>query len=183
MKRAILAIAVLAAATSAQADNRRGWYIGGGPGYIDTGVNSGDGGSIGFSAIELYGGYKLNPFVGGELRLGTGLAGDNATVINLSDNSMVNVDYSITHAISGYYRVESANQVAKIYGLVGFSSIGLDAEATGVDASDTPLGFSYGAGIGFVVGPKGNLNFEYRALLRTDDYEFDILSINYDFRF
>ena len=173
MKRSLLALAVVAMATSAHADNRRGWYIGGGPGFIDTGVASGDGGSVGFSAIEFYGGYKLNPYVGGELRLGTGLGDDNDSFFQ----------YEIPYTAAAYYRVESANQVAKLYGLLGAAVVSIEATSGNSVTSDTPVGLSYGAGIGFVIGPRGNLNFEIRQLLNNADYELEVVSASYDFRF
>lgn len=216
MKRTLLALAVLATATAAHADNRRGFYIGGGANYIDlkvsSAVNTGDigpdlqldsPGSIGVAGLELYGGYKFNSYIGGELRVGTGLAEssettNNYTIVQIagagtpetSDDvfetqlaSSSTRDFSVSHFVSTYYRVESANQVAKLYGLLGFSSVTLSADNGASSDSETYNGLSYGAGLGFVLSPRGNLNFEYKRLVDDGDFGFDVLSVNYDFRF
>lgn len=182
MKRTILAIAVFSVTAATQAaESEQGWYVGGGPSYIDTGVQSGDGGSVGFSAIELYSGYQYSALVGGEVRLGTGLSRDNAAAT--INGERINVDYEIAYTASAYYRVQAQNEVAKIYGLFGLSSVGLDAFTETGDVSDTPTSYSYGVGIGFVLGERGSWNIEYRALLHNNDYEFDITALSYSYRF
>lgn len=182
MKRSLIASAILlAASASVQADNLRGWYVGGGPSYVDSGASSGDGGNVGFTAIDLYGGYKYSPYIGGEFRLGTGLGGDNGDVEQ--NGATVNADYDLAYYASAYYRVESANQVAKLYGLLGVTTLGIDFDTPTQSGSNTETGISYGAGIAFVIDSRSNLNIEYRSLLNTSDAEFTSLGISYDFRF
>lgn len=188
MKRTLLALAVLAAAASAQADNRRGFYTGASVSRVDTNISSTGGGWVGVNAIELVGGYKYNWYLGGEMRLGTGLSSDDGNGI-----TSVEVEHSVTHMASLYYRVESSNQTAKLYGLFGFSSVGMDFEALeaddglGISVGDTDSktysGLSYGAGIGFVINRRTNLNFELRQLLDSDDVSFEAATIGFDFRF
>ena len=177
MKRTLLALSLLVVAVSSQADNRRGFYAGAGVSYIDSGLNATDGGSVGFTTIELLGGYKLNPYVGAELRVGTGINGDENTI----DETVI--EYDVAHYESLYYRVESANQIAKFYGLLGYSNMEVDASTDTASENSSDSGFSWGAGIGFVTSPRGNLNFEYREILNSGDNQFYGWTMNYDFRF
>ena len=187
LKRSILAVSVLSVASGALADNRQGFYAGGGVGFIDSGVGTPDGGAVGFNALEFFGGYKLSPYVGGEVRLGFGLS-DDKTTVSINGVAQQEEVYEIPYTASLYYRVESANQVAKLYGLLGFSIVGIDATVTTITGDrfgqdDNPTGLSYGGGIGFVVNPRANINIEYRTLLSDENYNFEIVSLTYDFRF
>ena len=139
MKRVLAAaIALFAASAFADAQSNSGFYVGGG---ISNTKN--DWNSVTFKPVELFGGYKLNPFVGGEIRVG-GSGGDD----------------KISNFESVYYRTESANSVGKTYLLVGYTH--LDLETTGGNFNFN--GFSYGAGVGFILNEKFNLNLEYKVL-------------------
>ncbi len=177
MKRSILACALLAACGFAQADNRQGWYAGAGGTFINSGVSSGDGGSISFTAAEILGGYKYNPYVGGELRIGLGFSGDDRSIDGET------YEFGINHYESLYYRIETANQTAKLYGLLGFSNISIEADDGMNSSSASDSGLSWGAGVGFALDPRSNLNFEYRNIISNDDNDFYAFGINYDFRF
>lgn len=174
MKRLIL-LSLLASSAAAVADNDQGYYLGLGAHYIDSGVISDTADSIGFSAVELMGGYKHSSLIGGELRLGT----------SVSEAETLGTEFTIPQFVSLYYRAELANDVAKSFLLLGFTD--LEVERTDIEtgftdkASDS--GLSYGAGIGFVVNSKVNLNFEYIRLISNDDNEFDSLGITLDYRF
>ncbi len=177
IKRLIFATALASTAIAAVADNREGFYAGGGITYINSGVAASDGGDIGFTTIEFYGGYKYNDYIGGELRVGTGLNGDDNTV-----NDVV-FENSISHYESIYYRIESINQVAKIYGLLGYTNLEVDIDSpTGTD-SGSDSGASWGVGVGFVTSPNMNLNFEYKTILQSGDNDFTGISVNLDYRF
>ena len=169
----------LLAAGLAHADNRQGWYAGGAATHVDSGLGvAPDGDRLKFNGAEGYGGFKLNPYVGGELRIGTGLTTAEVTVASQK------LEYSLTHYVAAYYRVESANQVAKLYGLAGLSQLNIDISGdNGGTFSGTESGFSYGFGIGFVTGLRTNLNFEYRRLMSNEDFAFDIVTVGVDFRF
>jgi len=136
----VLVVALAFSAVSAFADTQSnsGFYVGGGVSNTKNDWNS-----VTFKPVELFGGYKLNPFVGGEIRVG-GSGGND----------------KITNFESVYYRTESANSVGKTYLLVGYTH--LDLETTGGNFNFN--GFSYGAGVGFIINEKFNLNLEYKVL-------------------
>jgi opacity protein-like surface antigen len=179
----LLTSAVGFAAPGALADNQRGFYAGLGGGLVefDDGSVFDDSGAR-FRMLELLGGYKYNSALGIELRAGTGI-GDRDASIEAGD---VSVDYelSLDRFESIYYRPELANPEAKLYGLLGYSQLRRSSDAVGVDlGDDTESGLSYGVGVGFVVNPSVNLNFEYKRLLDKSDFEIDSGTINFDYRF
>ncbi len=161
MKKIIIALLSLAS-TSAFADiyANNGFYLGGGVAQINDSDSSYD-----WTTVEVMGGYKHNSFVGGELRLGA--AGES--------------DPNLTAYMSAYYRVESANNVGKTYLLAGYTYGSMSGVVDDVNFS----GFSYGAGVGFVIFETVNLNLEYRILCKDNKHNLDLKGINVgiDYRF
>ena len=162
MKYLVAAVLSLAA-VSAVADTQSlsGFYAGGNLVEVDGSDDIGR-----WTAIEAVGGYKLNPFVGGEIRLGG--AGDSEP--NLDAYSSI------------YYRTESANDTTKAYLLAGYTVASFSGEGGDSESFD---GFSYGAGAGFVINREFMLNFEVRQLLKDNDADLDLtaFSIGFDYRF
>lgn len=150
-----------------------GFYLGGGA--ADVKMRFEEGGSLDWTAVEIIGGYKHSPFVGGEARLGYG----SENGLDLLYNSL-------------YYRTESSNDTAKTYLLLGytFGVIGLDADSN-EDDTVSLNGFSYGAGVGFSITSRLNFNLEYRMIIdgdsKYDGYSENIelsgVSLNVDYRF
>ena len=139
MKKVLVAALALSAVSAfADTQSNSGLYVGGGISNTNNDWNS-----VTFKPVELFGGYKLNPFVGGEIRVG-GSGGTD----------------KISNFESVYYRTESANSVGKTYLLVGYTH--LDLETTGGNFNFN--GFSYGAGVGFIINDQFNLNLEYKVL-------------------
>lgn len=140
MKKLLVAALSLAAA-SALADTQsfEGFYVGGGISNIRNDWNSET-----FEPAEIFGGYKLNSFVGGEVRAGSSSG-----------------KQKIRNFESVYYRTESANSVGKTYLLLGYTRVDLDTTAANFSLD----GFSYGAGVGFVINDRFNLNLEYKVLV------------------
>lgn len=175
----ILAISLLALPVAA--DNLRGYYAGANLGFVDANTLDASGNATQFSALEFHGGYKYNSWLGGEARVGFGMSGESYS--NNNGSQITEIDLSLDHYESIYYRAESANTVAKLYGLVGFSNVQATMEEDGESTSSSDSGLSYGFGVGFVMNEKSNLNFEYRQLLNSGDNEFSIVSLGFDYRF
>lgn len=168
MKRLLVAALALSAVSAfADTQSNSGFYLGGGVSNTNNDKNS-----VTFKPVELFGGYKLNPFVGGEVRVGSS-GGDD----------------KISNFESIYYRTESANSVGKTYLLAGYSHVEL--ETTGGNFSFN--GFSYGAGVGFIINDQFNLNLEYKVLVdgkgaqsNVDPYKkmtLNSVSATVDYRF
>ena len=161
MKYLVAAVLSLAAvSTLADTQSRSGFYVGGNLVKVDGNDDIGN-----WTAIEAVGGYKLNSFVGGEVRVGG--AGDS--------------DPNLDAYTSIYYRTESANDTAKAYLLAGYTVARFSADGDSEDFD----GFSYGAGAGFVINSGFVLNFEVRQLLKDNDADLDLtaFSIGTDYRF
>jgi opacity protein-like surface antigen len=165
--RLIITAGLLALPVSAFAVNTEpsGFYAGVGASQIDYSgkVLDAVGGKPEWTAIEFAGGYKHNPYVGVEARLGASTSPD--------------LLYS-----GLYYRTESANETAKTYLLLGFAGANVKA-TSGKDLSLS--GPSYGAGVGFPVGKHFNFNLEYRQLLddSSADVRLNALTASLDYRF
>ncbi len=173
MKKILAAALALSAATSyADTSSFDGFYVGGG---VSSVRNDWDDNK--WTPVELFGGYKLNPYVGGEILVGTSSGGDS----------------KITNYESIYYRTESSNSVGKTYLLVGFTHADVEAQTGNFNFN----GFSYGAGVGFVISDKFNLNLEYKVLAnakgtwypdkvtRVEDLDIKLSSVSatVDYRF
>jgi len=140
MKKVLVALfTLLAIPAYADTQSSQGFYVGGG---ISNVRNDWDDNK--WEPLEIFGGYKLNPYVGGEVRVGASSGGDS----------------KITNYESIYYRTESANSVGKTYLLLGYTHAEVEAETGNFNFN----GFSYGAGVGFVINDKFNLNLEYKVL-------------------
>ena len=184
MNKLLISLPLLAYAALVQADNRQGFYLGAGISRLETNYTTVTGSTTAVNTAEFQVGYKLNPYVGGELRVGTGISDSDGSG-DVAGNTE-NFDLTIPRYESLYYRFESTNQVAKSYLLIGASNVSMDFDYESAligSGSTSEAGLSYGVGVGFVVGERGNINFEYRSLLNTDEFEINAYSITYDFRF
>jgi len=180
MRKFLLIIATVIS-LPALADNMQGFYAGAAMGFVDGNTEDAAENGVDFRSIELTGGYKYNSWLGGEIRVGTGASSEAYTVGQGDTAYDINVD--IDHYESIYYRAESANAIAKLYGLLGYSNVQTTNSLGDASASASESGASFGAGVGFVMNEDTNLNFEYRQLINSSDNDFSILSIGFDYRF
>lgn len=185
----------------------RGFYVGLGVAKIDLSIDEpseeddlnedyeddeDDGGpDLKWNAVELIGGYSHNPLATVEVRLGTT---DNAG----GDG----VDLTLNYA-SLYYRPSVKFSKVELYGLLGYSSVGLkfDEESyydeeeliEGEESTERFSGISAGVGVGVSITDKLSAGLEYRLLARDelkgevaeDDetWDFTALSANINYRF
>lgn len=187
--RGLLAAALLLLTCVAIADDQDGLYIGGNWASLDANFFDDDKNSVTYRTIEFYGGYRLNSWLGVDGRIGFGLTNEdvsnnNDTIDDASDD--YTYEDSIEHFEAIYYRPELSNQTAKLYGLLGFANVSRKGSNFSNDTSDgskQDSGFSYGAGIGFVINKNFNVNFEYRSLLDQSGAEYSSMGGGIDFRF
>lgn len=188
--RALLVSAMILFAGSAVADDQDGWFIGVNYAHLDANfIDSGNSEAgvapdgVTFRTFEFYGGMRLNTWLGFDTRIGTGLSDE---VVYVNDTTPYSYKHKIQHYEAIYYRPELANQTAKLYGLIGVANVA--SEGTGYtngsgSQSQNDAGFSWGAGIGFVVNERFNFNMEYRSLLSEDDAEYTSIGAGIDLRF
>ncbi len=193
-------------ACTAFADNSRGIYLGGGLSKVDAFKFPQDENALEVKASELLFGYKHHPFLGLEIRAGFGEGSERVRRVFPPERDIVNINYRIDHYYSLYYKPEAINEMAKLYGLFGYTSLQRsagfsdeqgnaipsfggesvsfgDAEMDGAELEDTSSGLSYGIGVGFVLERKFNVNFEYRYILRTSDERVSTTGVYVDYRF
>jgi hypothetical protein len=174
MKRIIIVLlSFIGVSVYADTLSNSGYYLGGGAYNVKNDTSSDK-----WTPVEFFGGYKMNPYVGGEIRLGVSPGGKT----------------KITDYESLYYRTESANSVGKTYLLAGFSRVNLEASTGEVSVS----GPSFGAGVGFIVNDYFNVNIEYKVLVtgtgtftptdkaqssRDQDMKLESVGLTVDYRF
>lgn len=176
MRSLILAgLLVFANTSSAESflDKLDNWYVGGGATLVDSNYQDLSNNNVEFSALDLLVGYKHSGYLGADLRVGLGLSDE---YVNTGGGAQLT---ELDNYVSLYWRPETVNEVAKIYGLFGFSSV----STTIGDESESASGISYGGGVGFAMFDNWYLNFEYRTLIDNDDDHFESLGFNVDRRF
>ncbi|MFL0801282.1 MAG: porin family protein [Agarilytica sp.] len=168
MRILLLAISFLAANSAFSGstfDRLDKFYLGGGIALIDAGADGADI-DLSYDSLEIIGGYKHSGFLSGEVRLTYG----NDSGRDAADTSL------FTGSI--YWRPETANEIAKSYALLGFTTASISDP---YDSSES--GVSYGAGIGFTITEYWNINFELRKILNNSEMDLDTLSAHIDYRF
>ncbi len=171
--------------SSVIADKDKGFYTGAGVNLVSVGAEDIYRNGVIFKTGELMFGYKHSRFLIAEARIGTSLndeiiAYDNSAALGIPEFSETGID----HFYSVYYRAELANEIAKIYLLVGqtqMQTTSVFEEVAELTLSDS--GTSYGLGFGLWLDERMNLNFEYRVLVDTKVDQFAAASINADYRF
>ncbi len=172
-------------------DHERGFFAGGNAAYISTeSLTGGDEESdVDMTAFEVVAGYKYNSWLGIDVRYGTGVT-DRETSVSVSGNANITgAEFGVDGYQSVYYRPEITNNEAKLYFLLGYTT--LDASVELLDANDDAVsesdfsesGTSYGLGAGWFVGDELVINVEYRQLLDKDEEEFSIITFGADYRF
>lgn len=175
----------------ALADHDRGFFAGGNAAYISTESlsNNNEDSSIDITSLELVAGYKYNPWLGIDIRYGTGISKREESVTVTGNPSIVGAEYGIDGYQSVYYRPEITNKEAKLYFLLGYTAIDatvdmLDTNDDVIDETDfSESGTSYGLGAGWFVGDELVINVEYRQLLDKDEDEFSVITFGADYRF
>lgn len=184
--RTLIFLVFMLAAITAQASKDKGMYIGGSFSLIDVGAKGPFANDVTFKAGEILIGYKYNQYLGLEIRGGRSLQGEVISVAGNTPGQEFSVEASIDRYISYYYRAELANDIAKVYILLGQTGIKtfLDFEDDGLsDVEGSESGLSYGIGFGLWLDERMNLNFEFKTLLDTDSDAFTSGSVSADFRF
>lgn len=186
MSKYLLPLLILGLVDATSASKDRGLYVGGGVSMVSVGVKDPFSNEVNFKTGEVLLGYKYNAYLGAEARIGRSLQDEVLAVNDLETGLRDSVDSRIDQYTSIYYRAELANEIAKIYLLLGQSEVSttLEFDESGLDDIETTeSGFSYGIGFGLWLDEKMNLNFEYKSLVDTEDDAFTGGSITADYRF
>lgn len=170
------------------ADNNRGFYAGAGAAvtiYDDDVIDVDNA-----HALELVGGYKYNAWLGVDLRIGKGVAaGENDTYLVGGDEVNGRLKREVDNYYSIYYKPEVINDEAKIYLLLGYTSMDISEQIDNEDGtrifdfSGSESGASYGIGVGFMINKNVNFNVEYRTIPAEGDQDPAMASANFDYRF
>ncbi|UTF59302.1 porin family protein [Gilvimarinus sp. DA14] len=183
---AAIALPLSLLASPSHADNNRGFFAGAGV----SAVNVDDSPAFDKANLwlgEVFGGYKFNPWIGGEVRYGMGLGEERLYLDEPFESAALaagdEVLMDIEHYSGVYYRAEAVNQTGRFYALLGYADIEFTMKGSEVSHTLSEDDFSWGLGAGFILDPHLNLNFEYRNLVDVAEYRFTTITASLDYRF
>lgn len=170
---------------SALATEDKGFYIGAGLEIVNVGAEDFFSNDVNFPVGQINFGYKHHRFLGLEVRAGGSLTEEVVAFDENTDSGRpVSADSSITSFYSVYYRAELANEIAKLYLLVGQTAVETETSFDGSLISNrSESGPSYGLGFGLWINEDVNLNFEYKVFVDYGDGIFSSVGLNADYRF
>lgn len=168
----------------------RGIFAGGNVGYAkDKSVDFPaelERGEADYRAYQLNVGYKYNNWLGVDFRFGNGMSERNFALQDSSNHAEIGIDGISSY----YYRPEFTNDEARLYILLGQSSVDLtyaevDASGNqiGATTSGSVSGLSYGLGAGWYYGDNMTINLEYLMLIDDDEAEISTINLGFDYRF
>ena len=172
------AVAAVSVATvpAAFADENAGWYLGGGVGSFNVGIDNPDqvNDAVGAwdeddNAYKLFGGYRLNKFLAFKLDSST-------SVSHRAPWCRDSMDLAVDGFAPFVVGTIPLGNWFEVYGRLGYyfydANIGVEDEINGnVEFDEESEDLVYGAGIGANIGERLNVRFEYERydLEGTDD--------------
>lgn len=117
-------------------------------------------------SFEGVAGVNLFDFLAVEGRAGAGIGDDSVT--NGANTSTVAIDYLASFYVKPYL----ANDKATLYGLIGYTSVGVDTNDPSLSSEDTADGLGYGVGFTYHISPEMDFIMEWKTAVNAD--EFDI---------
>ncbi|SHI02081.1 porin family protein [Ferrimonas marina] len=145
MRRTLLLIALLFGPLSHAGQ----FYLGGQIGYYDLSAEGQDVTPVG---INLQGGYRFSPFVGLELRAGTGISRDDAA----------SVEVGVEHNLGAYLNAGvPLSDWVRLYGLLGYTTGEVEISVSGQSRTQQEQDLSYGAGFGLGATEQLSVTIEY----------------------
>lgn len=180
-----VSVLMFAFVSGAHASKDQGVYVGGGLHLVDVGISDPFENSVNFICGDISLGYKYNNYVGVEVRYGRSLRDEVLAVEDEATGLPEPVNSKLNSYFSAYYRAELANEIAKVYVLIGQTDMTtvIDYEDRDLHIELSESGLSYGLGFGLWLDERMNLNFEFKTLVETDIQSFTAGSITADYRF
>ncbi|VUD56670.1 hypothetical protein TDB9533_02326 [Thalassocella blandensis] len=176
---------LITASSACFADKDKGVYAGAGIDLVNVGAKDFYGNGVTFKTIHVNLGYKYHPFLGIEVRGGASIGDETIAYEDLetpSDSDVAEAGIDMFYSV--YYRAEWANEIAKLYLLLGQSALETTyklEDNNNIESSES--GFSYGLGFGLWLDEKMNLNIEYKVLADLEVDTFKAFTIAADYRF
>lgn len=145
------------------------------------------------SSLEVQGGLTFWNWLSLEGRLGAGVEGSTElTGYKENGNTLPqNTELTLDNYASLYVKPELRNDIAKLYALLGFSSVSSSTESTKLDSastkngsnSNTISGLSFGVGMGFQMSEAAVINLEYVRLVQDSGFRYNGYNVGFNYRF
>ena len=184
-KTIISLLFILAYSADAQFDRKQGFFWGVGFGLFDTGIADNFDQSVQFKAVDLHLGYQAYSFLGVDIRYG--LAPEAETFggpIDPETGLETTIESTLDDYTSIFYRAELRNDIAKIYLLLGQTTINVTNDfANGTSTTGDVSGTSWGIGGAIWLNKRWDFTLEFKQLIDDGVDEFTLTSGNLEYRF
>lgn len=118
--------------------------------------------------IDALAGVKLFPYLAIEGRVGAGLNEDEETHRTVDNPAGVPVKLQNTLYSAVYLRPMISNDLATLYGLLGYAYAEFDGEPANPAGDANHDGLSYGIGASWVLNPKVDVRVEWKSLINAE---------------
>ncbi len=133
------------------------------------------------STVEGLIGVELTPYTSIEGRLGGGLNTAREWITLPGDAEQTEVEVEAKYFGSLYFKPHLKNEKASLYGLLGVTTI--DLEANTGPSDDTHTDMSYGIGVSFVMSPNVDLTAEWKKLINAEEFDMRGGTIGFVYKF
>ncbi len=178
-KLLLLSLSLFAAGAQADTIN---YYAGGGVGIWNF-SESGHKDLFNVSSLEVLGGLTFWNWLSVEGRLGAGVEDSTENKALNGASKQIPTKLTLENYATVYIKPELRNEIARLYGLLGYSSASISQEAGGNEVSADISGLSFGAGMGFQLSDAAVINLEYVRLVQDGDYRFAGYNIGFNYQF
>lgn len=172
-------------AFAAEKESRRdyGLYVGTGIGFINTNAEDAFEQDVSFKVGEAFAGVYWR-WIGLETRTGLSLEDE---IIDIGEDpdtgEFITAKTQLTDFNTHFLRLQLQNEVARIYALIGHSTVSTTSTfSTGEVTQVTDSGSAYGVGLGMYVNERLFFNIEYKSLFESETLSLPMVGATVDFR-
>lgn len=136
--------------------------------------------NLSVQSLEGVAGVRLTPYTSVEARAGAGLN----TARELTDEGTGHAELKMNYFGSVYFRPHLTNEKASLYGLIGMSTVSIEAAMPGATlAEGETTAVSYGIGVSFVMNPNVDFTAEWKRLINAEAFDMRGGSVGFVYKF
>lgn len=131
-------------------------------------------------SLEALAGAKLTPYTSVEARVGAGF--NTAREMNDQGTGFGEVEMPFFGSL--YFKPHLTNEKASLYGLLGVSTVSIDASSVAGNSDETETtAASYGIGVSFAINRQFDFTAEWKKLINADAYDMRGGSVGFVYKF
>ncbi len=134
--------------------------------------------------LEATAGLNLIEYLGIEARIGAGLNTSTDTLRDADGVAISTGEAEVNFSGSLYLKPQLTNERARLYGLLGYTTVDVTHTQNGVTVlDDSEGGLAYGIGASWMLWPKAELTAEWKKLVNSDDFDVRGGSVGFIYKF